>query len=88
MMIQTIYGEKKGSEKKKAEMTAIDSFISAVDDGVYDLDYSTLINPGEPLAEALAICPKSIGDGIEFARVEREDYFNDFNFLKYLKNLE
>ena len=68
-------------------MTAIDSFISAVDNGVYEFDYSTLINPGEPLAEALAICPKSIGEEIEHAQISREDYFNDFNFLKYLKAL-
>ena len=73
---------------QKAEVAAIESFIEAVDNGVYDMDYSELINPGQPLAEALAICPKSIGDEIEIAKVNREDYFNDFNFLKYLKSLE
>ena len=52
------------------------------------MDYTTLINPGQPLAEALAICPKSVEDEIEMRKVEREDYFNDFNFLKYLNSLQ
>ena len=71
-----------------AEMAAIEAFIDAVQEGDYDMDYTTLINAGEPLKEALAICPKSFGDEIDLARMDREDYFNDFNFLKYLKTLE
>ena len=39
-------------------------FIDAVEMGDYDMDYTTLINAGEPLAEALALCPKSIEDEI------------------------
>jgi len=52
------------------------------------MDFSTLINAGEPLAEALAICPRSFESEIEEAELDREDYFNDFNFLKYLKSLQ
>jgi len=51
------------------------------------MDFSTLINAGEPLAEALAICPRSFESEIEEAELDREDYFNDFNFLKFLKSL-
>lgn len=69
------------------EVSAIEMFIDAVEMGDYDMDYTTLINAGEPLAEALALCPKSIEDEIDVARIDREDHFNDFNFLKYLKSL-
>ena len=69
------------------EVSAIEMFIDSVEMGDYDMDYSTLINAGEPLAKALALCPKSIEDEIDVARIDREDYFNDFNFLKYLKSL-
>ena len=86
--IETLYGERGGAEKAKSESHAIESFIDAVTDGAWVMDYTTLINPGQPLAEALAICPKSVEEEIEMRRVMREDYFNDFNFLKYLKSLE
>jgi len=85
--IENLYGERDGAEKAKSESLAIESFIDAVTDGAWVMDYTTLINPGQPLAEALAICPKSVEDEIEMRKVEREDYFNDFNFLKYLNSL-
>ena len=85
--IENLYGERDGAEKAKSENLVIESFIDAVTDGAWVMDYSTLINPGQPLAEALAICPKTVGGDIDMRRVAREDYFNDFNFLKYLESL-
>lgn len=87
--IGTIYGVEQGTDDMyKAEIAAIESFIDAVGEGDYDMDYTKLINPGQPLREALAICPNLFDTEIEKARVDREDYFNDFNFLKYLKSLD
>ena len=86
--VKSIYGVDEGEDLDRAEIAAIESFIDAVEIGDYDMDYTTLINPGQPLKEALSICPNSFEAEIEMARIDREDYFNDFNFLKYLRSLD
>ena len=69
-----------------AEVNAIESFIDKVESGSYVMDYYTLIKAGEPLKEALDLCPSSFESEIDVAKLDREDYFNDYNFLKYLKS--
>ena len=47
--IHRIYGHKEGKEMDAAEVTAIEAFINAVENGSYEMDFSTLIDAGEPL---------------------------------------
>ena len=85
--VKQVFGVNPEANFDLTEVSAIEMFIDAVELGDYEMDYSTLINAGEPFAEALALCPKSVEDEIDVARIDREDFFNDFNFLKYLKSL-
>lgn len=49
------------------------------------LDDSTLIDAVEPVTDALAICGAGTAEQAELAMKDREDYLNDYNFLKFLR---
>ena len=51
------------------------------------MDRKNLIEEVEPVQAALDICGPEMVAKIEKAKVDRENYLDDYNFLKYLETL-
>ena len=68
-------------------VSAINSFITASEDGSYTFDESMLIPSVTPLADAMDMCQQGVDTEVTLAKQDREDYANDYNFLQYLKSI-
>ena len=66
------------------EMSAVSFFIQSVDAGSFVLDDTTLLDAVEPVAEAMAICGEEVEAEATHAMLDRGDYLNDYNFLRFL----
>jgi len=61
--------------------------LDALDAGLWTIDDSALIQVGEPLTDAMALCSANVSEDVTLAQQDRYDYINDLNFLNYLKQL-
>ena len=66
------------------EMTAVSLFVQTVEAGQFEMDESSLIDAVEPVAEAMAIYGAEVQAQAVHAMLDRGDYLNDFNFLRFL----
>lgn len=75
------------AELNEAELTAVISYMDAIEANLYKEDDSILIEVAEPLEQAFAICRAKTDLTLEQAKRDREDYLTDYNFLRYLRTL-
>ena len=68
-------------------MYAIYAFFSAMDEGRYVWDDSILLRVVNPLAEAFSLCRPDVKTDLVLAKEDRDDYMNDYNFLRFLKTI-
>ena len=78
-----MYGplEKGTPELDAIEIASVEAFMDALDTGLWSIDESSLIQVGEPLSDAFALCGGNVTDEIALAKEDREDYLNDLNFV-------
>ena len=80
-----------GTQDKKTVMdlqfASIQGYLNALEAGTFVMDRSILIKEVEPVQAALDICGPEMITKIEKAKVDRENYLDDYNFLKYLESL-
>lgn len=69
------------------EMGAVMSYMAAIESGDFERDETILIDRVEPLAEAIALCQGSVNEEMEGAIEDREEYLDDYNFLRFLQTL-
>lgn len=84
--IQRVYGPFESTELDMKEMDAIMAYMEAIDNGSFERDESILIEKAEPLTEAMALCKDGVQGEMEEALEDREDYLNDYNFLRFLQS--
>lgn len=85
--LDRLYGPLDDANIDLIEIAAIEAYLDAIETGVYVRDESTLIAAVTPLDSALNLCETSIVDEVSKAKTDREDYQNDYNFLRYLESL-
>ena len=66
------------------EMSAVSFFVQTVEAGEFVMDETSLLDAVEPVAEAMAICGDEAQAMAVHAMLDRGDYLNDFNFLRFL----
>ena len=69
------------------QFASIQGYLNALEAGTFVMDRSILIKEVEPVQAALDICGPEMITKIEKAKVDRENYLDDYNFLKYLESL-
>lgn len=79
-----IQGETKGVDIAELEKEAGSSFMHGVAKGMIKLDDTSLIKAVDPILEALTIAGPDVLERAKRNLIIRDDYLNDFNFLKYL----
>lgn len=72
------------AETDAIEIASVGEYFDALDSGAWVIDASSLIEAGEPLAEAMSLCAANVSEDLASAQQDREDYLNDLNFLAYL----
>lgn len=85
--LQRAFGPFTDAEFDSIETAAIATYQDAIDQGTFIVDSSILINEVTPLEDALKLCDKVVTDKIAQARIEREDYLMDYNFIRFLQTL-
>lgn len=87
--VQRLYGplDEGSAELDAIEIASVEAYFDALQTGLWTTDESSLIQVGEPVSGALALCADNISEDISLARQDRDDYINDLNFLNYLKSL-
>lgn len=87
--LQRVFGpfeQEQIDEMTSTEITAIATYISAVESGDFE-KVSSELKVVTPMAAALDLCELSVVEEISLARQVREDYLFDGNFLRYLRSL-
>lgn len=87
--LQRLYGplDEGSAELDAIEIASVEAYFEAITTGVWIIDETSLIQTGEPMQDAMALCASNITDDVELAQQDRDDYLNDVNFLNYLKSL-
>ena len=81
-----IYGYDLG-QQDVASMYAIQAFFTAMDEGRYVWDDSILLRVVDPLEQAISLCRPDVKTDLVLAKEDRDDYMNDYNFLRFLKTI-
>ena len=85
--LQRAYGPFEIEQLDSIEISAMTAYYTALDDGSFKTDESSLLPEVTPLEGAMSLCNEAVRDEAASAKQDRLDYLDDFNFLQYLKSL-
>ena len=69
------------------EVEALISYMQAIEGGEFERDESILLDMVTPVQSAIARCKSSVVDEMDEAIEDREEYLDDYNFLRFLQTL-
>ena len=85
--LQRAFGPFEADQKVAIEEAAIATYKDALNNGSFKLDNSVLLPETEPLTAALKLCVGAVNDEAIQAKKDRDEYLNDYNFLRFLQTM-